>query len=277
MATSSPLANQQAFSGTTTTFQNSIINLSKLSGSSVKLRFRVATDVGNGSNTDQKGWVVDDITVTNGCGSFIKFYVYDSANNLLDSTSTPVFIIPKILPVKFAQFTAKAIDKISLLNWTVAEQVNIKNYVVERSIDGNNFKEIGEVATQANNNLEYLFYDKKPIEGVNYYRIKAIDFNGSINLSSIQKVNFKDAVTKQILIVPNPSKTNSKIYLPQNFNATQVKIFDVQGKLVLNQSINNSNATYINLNTSLLVEGTYVVNVFNKAGEVLSEKLVIRD
>ena len=275
MASSSPLVGQQTFSGTTTSFQNSIINISKLSGKNTKLRFRVATDLGNGSNTDQTGWVVDDITVTNGCGANVKFYIFDSVNNLLDSISTPIFIIPKVLPVKFSQFSAKAINNNSLLQWIVAEQVNVKKYIIERSVDANNWNEIGELTAQSNNNFDYLFYDKKPFDGVNYYRIKAMDFSGSTIHSSIQKVNFKDVTKNQILIIPNPSKTSSKIYLPKNFAAIQIKIFDVQGRLVLNQLANNSNDSYINLNTSSFADGTYVINILNRAGEVLTEKLII--
>ena len=275
MSSAGAIPNSNVFSGTTNNqFVNSIANLSKLFGNSVKLRFRMATDVGNSGSGTLDGWVLDDIAVINGCGNFVKFYLYDSTNNLLDSASIPVFITPKILPVKYASFTAKALGKTSLLQWNIVEQINVKNYVIERSFNANNWEAIGDITAQNSTSFEYLFYDKKPFEGLNYYRIKAVDFNGAINYSTIKTVNFKET-KNQILIVPNPAKSFINIYVAQSFNASQVNIYDVQGKLILTQAAKTINTGSININTSTLTQGAYLLSISNKEGNVLTEKLMI--
>jgi len=272
MSPTSALPNQKAFTGTTTNFENTLVNLSELKGLNTQLRFRVGTDFGNGSGSILNGWAVDDITVTNGCGGFVKFYVYDSANNLLDSTSIPVFITPKILPTKYTSFNAKAVEKNTLLQWSIAEQLNVKEYIIEKCSDGFNWIKIGNVAA-SNQQINYRFTDFKTVFGDNYYRIKAIDFNGSINYSIVRKVNFNEKEKMEIQIVPNPTKIGSKIYLPTNFNAVKIQIFDAIGKIVYEKLTNNSIETYIN--TNKLSEGTYIVNAINNSGEVLTQKLII--
>ena len=237
----------------------------------IKLRFRTGTDVGNSGMGILKGWIVDDITVTNGCGAFVKFYVYDSTNNLLDSSSIPVYITPKILPVKYTLFAAKSTGKMSLLQWTVAEQINVKHYAIERSVDGLVWSSLGLV--NAINNFEYAYIDENPNDGVNYYRIKAVDFNGLFNISETRQLSFR-SIKAAISIVPNPTKNDTKIYLPKNFDAKSVKIYDVQGKLIFEKTIEIF-SKLIRLNTSDFKQGIYLVNVLNKEGEVLSDKLII--
>ncbi|MFY7964774.1 MAG: M36 family metallopeptidase [Chitinophagaceae bacterium] len=269
---SAPLANQSAFSGSINGFQNSIANITPFAGKNLKLRFRTGTDVGNFGLGNLKGWVVDDVTVTNGCGAFVKFYVYDSANNLLDSTSTPVYITPKILPVQFGSFYAKASGKKSLLQWTLLQQTNTKEYIIERSKDGMDWKAIGNVS--AINKSTYSFYDENPIIE-NYYRIKAVDFNSTINFSGIAKVNFTDLNVASLNIVPNPANDFCKVFVTGKFKAMEIKIFDALGKMVLRQTPTYDNDSYFKVNTSVLKKGTYSISIFTEDGKILTEKLVL--
>jgi hypothetical protein len=62
--------------------------------------------------------------------------------------------------------------------------------------------------------------------------------------------------------------------LPKNFDAKSVKIYDVQGKLIFEKTIETF-SKLIRLNTSDFKQGIYLVNVLNKEGEVLSDKLII--
>ncbi len=274
MNPASPLSNQVAFSGDKKeAFRNTIIDLSSTANINSKLRFRLATDSINRSGTSLTGWVIDDINVTNGCGGFIRFYVYDTTNYLLDSIAVPVFIIPAALPVKFVNLEATAVDnKTALLKWKVAEQLSVKKYVIERSDDGVIYKVVGNVA--ANNSIyDYSFYDNTILQKNSFYRIKAEDVNGHITYSNTRLVLFNSKDNK-LVITPNPASVISEIYIPIVFNATQLKIFDAVGKLIFIQEINN-NQESIKINTSNFVNGTYLISVLNKQKEILSDKLII--
>jgi len=86
-----------------------------------------------------------------------------------------------LLPVELTSFSAKKTGEVVEIKWGTASEINSKIFIVERSIDGINFEEILETRG-AGNASESQFYqeiDFFPNEGVNYYRLKQIDYNGA--------------------------------------------------------------------------------------------------
>ena len=270
----SSIPNRAAFSGSTSSkFIRSLVNLSSLSGKSVLIRFRVSTDMGNSTGAANVGWVLDDISVANGCGGFIKLTAYDSSSKVIDSASIPVFITPNTVPVVYSSFNAQQLNKQALLRWVAAEEINTSLYVIERSANSADWSSIGNTPALGINNNEYVFHDENPLTGLNYYRIKGIDKDGKNTYSDIRRLNF----TKEgnhILIVPNPSKYQSKVYLVSVANSAKVTVYDAQSRMVqtTNQSLING---VFNLSTSSFNNGVYIVHIETEDGNSYSEKLLI--
>ena len=269
------IANRKAFTGSSASnFINSTINLSDLTGNSTLIRFRVSTDVGNSnSGATNTGWILDDISVANGCGGFIKLVAYDSANKVKDSLSIPVFITPNILPVTYTSFNVKQIAKEALLRWVVAEEINTSYYIVERSSEGNLWTSIGKTQTHGINSKEYSFYDEHPLSGFNYYRVKAIDKDGQFSYSEIRKL-YINTIAGNVLIVPNPSKFQSKVFVASTAKSAKVSIYDAQSRLVFcsNNALENGGFT---LSTSKFSNGVYILHIDTQEGNSYSEKLLI--
>ncbi len=264
------LPNRKAYSGTNPDFQQSIFNLSKYNGNNLVMRFKVGTDSLNGFGGVMDGWNVDDIVVANGCGGLVRFFVYDSTNTIIDSASVPVYITPQPLPVKIVSFTAKAISKKALLHWQVAEQINIKKYVVEKSTDNKNWQGIGDVNVSKS---DYDFTDENLFSGINYYRIKANDFDGSYTYSNVQSLVF-NGNKNLFTLIPNPAKDEVKIAFDKYINNATIKITDLLGKVVFTQNI--SKAVSVSVNTTSFLQGTYFVNVSENGINIFTDKLVIR-
>lgn len=89
------------------------------------------------------------------------------------------------LPVKITAFTAKENQGKINLQWTVAAELNVQLYIIEKSTDGRTFTELGTVL--ASNKLMYAFTDLDPATQ-NFYRIKVADKNNSIEYSNIIKI-----------------------------------------------------------------------------------------
>ena len=104
------------------------------------------------------------------------------------------------LPVRFANVNANLLNNVVKVNWTSESELNVASYSIERST-GAGFKEIGNIGTS--NSKNYSFLDKTPSAGVNYYRIKATDNNGSVLYSSIVKV-LVETKSAGITVFPNP-------------------------------------------------------------------------
>lgn len=89
-------------------------------------------------------------------------------------TSTP-------LPVTLLSFTAKPEGDRVQLAWTTTSEYDADHFLVERSRDLEGFIAVGEVAAQGTSKSRqyYGLTDLNPQPGVNYYRLKQIDRDGT--------------------------------------------------------------------------------------------------
>ena len=117
------------------------------------------------------------------------------------------------LPIELVRFDAKSVDNNSVqLEWQTALEINNEQFIIERSDDAFVFYEIGAMDGRGNSQIrnDYEFIDYFPLSGINYYRLKQIDFDGTFTYSDIVSVSMKNNDELLILSVfPNP--TNGKI------------------------------------------------------------------
>lgn len=177
-----------------------------------------------------------------------------------------------IIPVKLIDFSAvKTTGNISL-NWSANTEVNFKNYVVERSIDGTNFSTVGTVAAQ---NLAAYSFQDNALNGANmivYYRLKMVDIDGRATFSKIVSVRL-DNIVKATLIYPNPTTNVVTIKLLQHLRSNSIlKITDAIGRTVMQKNI-AATQNVIPLNVQALAAGKYFVTIKNDA-ELIHESFI---
>jgi hypothetical protein len=110
------------------------------------------------------------------------------------------------LPVTFVD--VKAIKQKEQINvtWKVENEINIREYAVEKSVNGVNFAKVGTVLATGLN--EYAHIDESPFVGNNFYRIRSVGITGEISYSKIVKVAYE--AEPMISIYPNPIKSDRK-------------------------------------------------------------------
>jgi hypothetical protein len=114
--------------------------------------------------------------------------------NTASGSGTPQFRLDDIslsstvLPIKLSTFDLKRVNKSAMISWSTENEKNSQSFIIERSIDGNRFEEIGKLyaAGYSNNKLIYKFEDLKPLKGDNYYRLKQVDIDGKITIYDIK-------------------------------------------------------------------------------------------
>ncbi|MCB0557000.1 MAG: hypothetical protein KDD02_25860, partial [Phaeodactylibacter sp.] len=82
-----------------------------------------------------------------------------------------------VLPIHLLSFTGKAQASTIELQWATATEQNNDYMAVERSADGKVFDEIGRVPGHGTT-LEpqsYTLTDRRPLPGINYYRLRQVD------------------------------------------------------------------------------------------------------
>jgi len=199
------------------------------------------------------------------CGVDTFYYVvYDNHGNASNTAMVTVSVcqIATPLPITLANFNAVKSGDASHLTWTTYSTKNASHFEVERSADGKNFEFKGKVAMPANstNVVDYSYWDKNPLTGKNFYRLKMVDLSGTATYSDIRMVDF-DA-TNPIKIYPIPAND----YITADVGAALdhingLVVIDISGKEVLRKNIT---ATITTIDLQGFTSGTYYVRFFDK-------------
>jgi hypothetical protein len=169
------------------------------------------------------------------------------------------------LPIELIDFTAKLNGKKVDITWSTETEINNDYYVVEKSIDGIHFETLSKVDAAGNSVSvrDYINIDPNPFEGLSYYRLKQVDFNGSFTYSTIVYINY-NVVNNIISIFPNPTdgKLTLNIIGLEN-KEILITITDMTGKECYREVIiKDENNQLIALDLKhQLAAGSYIIQV----------------
>lgn len=166
----------------------------------------------------------------------------------------------QMLPVTILSFTGIKTGETALLQWQVAQEVNLEKYVVQTSADGSNFTAIGTVV--ATGKTTYQFSHTKPVLGNNFYRLQSVDKDGKVAYSAIVKLNFGKAW--QVTLSPNPVK--GTLYLQSTqAGKFEVNLYDATGRKIKQFSaVQMAVGERKSLSVNSLPKGTYTVEMSSR-------------
>jgi hypothetical protein len=111
------------------------------------------------------------------------------------------------LPMKLTNFTAEiSRSNTVVLNWTSEIELSSFKYVVQKSDDGKNFTDIGDIKAAGNStkSIKYNFADINFNGGVSYFRLKQVDVDGKFEYSRVVYVNSRKSLGLVKSVAPNP-------------------------------------------------------------------------
>ncbi|HEY0058983.1 MAG TPA: T9SS type A sorting domain-containing protein, partial [Flavisolibacter sp.] len=112
-----------------------------------------------------------------------------------------------VLPLNWGTFHAVAKNNTVALSWTTLNESNTSLFVIEHSVDGRSFTQIGTANAAGNSNsaMKYAAAHNNPaLNGTNYSRIKQVDIDGKSTYSKTITVQFKNASVILVQALPNP-------------------------------------------------------------------------
>jgi len=133
----------------------------------------------------------------------LKFYVVRDNNTIMEYTYTGV-----TLPVRLLYFRGILQDNASQLEWSTSAETNSDHFVIERSLDGVSYTDIGTVKSTGNTSVNnvYTYSDINAVTqqgAIIYYRLRMVDIDGSSKYSNVVTISLSEKVEK-IAVVPNP-------------------------------------------------------------------------
>lgn len=171
------------------------------------------------------------------------------------------------LPVELLNFDAYLDGEDVQLTWSTAVEINNSHFIIQRLISlDKQWENIGKVMGQGNSmaQVNYHFKDKDPFIGVNYYRLKQVDFDGSYSYSAIRKVSIADNELSQIEVFPNPFHDNIVIDLNTYFGADlHVILTNSMGEKVFEKSYSGKSSNLTLKLDEKLSDGVYLLSVYS--------------
>lgn len=177
------------------------------------------------------------------------------------------------LPVTLTSFAADKEESFVRLAWETTSETNSKNFMVEHSRDGKSWLRIGEVAAHGGSEIlrSYFFVDNSPLAGVNYYRLKMTDLDGTFEYSTIKSVRFEVTVTKS-KVFPNPVSDRFFLEVDDRETLKSVQLLNIAGHRV---GVLSSRSVDLSFDMGQLPAGIYLLRVDYKNGTGETHRVVI--
>ncbi len=168
---------------------------------------------------------------------------------------------PDVLPVTYlSPFKANLINDIVQMDWHTAEEINSDHFQVQRSTDLENWTTIVSMPSVGESHL-YEASDREPLDGTTYYRLMQVDLDGTTDLSHIEIISVNKSTETRIF--PNPTASWLRIEAGIGATVSEVRIFDLTGKMIMRSFDEGSNVT---VDLTQLSTGTYVVQYRTNEG-----------
>ena len=180
------------------------------------------------------------------------------------------------LPIELLSFEAVRSNDAALLLWETGTEINNAYFQLERSVDGQEFLPLQVIPGAGNSNspIQYSYLDSTPVKGLNYYRLRQVDYDGTESLSDIRVLDFSYSAIGDLLIFPNPLAQGEmlSLYLPEMI-PSYIRFIDLNGRIVFEQAFIPDSEIH-DLNPGSVNAGLYIIQLSNRNGVYVGRLIV---
>lgn len=179
-------------------------------------------------------------------------------------------------PIELLFFNAEKQGNHALLTWATATEIDNDFFVVERSANGVDFIALGQVdgAGTTTEEQHYAFMDEMPFAGINYYRLRQVDFDEKCSYTEIRALDFS-SIGSSVSILPNPTKGTVSVNIRAAIQQTaKVELMDELGRVLQQFSVEPAPSMSVQLDLSNLPSAVYIVRITSGNQQLALEKVV---
>ncbi|HKK80001.1 MAG TPA: hypothetical protein VJ933_10245 [Phaeodactylibacter sp.] len=178
---------------------------------------------------------------------------FESSRGLINTSGAP-------LPISLLDFSAQRAGDQVRLRWQTATELNNDYMAVEHSVDGRSFTEIGRVsgAGTTQEPQQYTLTHTEPAAGVNYYRLRQVDFDGQFEYFGPVSVRLPGS-TAVLQLYPTATRNQLTLdFTNPKREAGEFLIFNTLGQLQ-RQIPHDGGSTRMPVDVSTLPAGQYTL------------------
>lgn len=195
-----------------------------------------------------------------------------------NTSSNATVVVTGVLPISITKFNGVYNNGISKLFWQTDFEQGVLDYEVERSLNGFDFKKIGQVKSigYSSNPQNYSFEDGDLSGNIVYYRLKIQENNGTFKYSKILIFRIDMGIIVSS-ISPNPFTESIKLdFEMMRTQQMQINMYDLMGRLVKTivlKANKGSNTVFVN-DLQNLSTGSYFVEMMADGKKVYRDVLL---
>lgn len=250
--------------------------------------FGSGADIGSGTyvvyNATHGAKATASVIVTNITDNHtysVKLLEYSGSGSSINynTTEAPGFDVGNTvstgLPISLLSFNASEQDGNVLINWETATELNNDYFLIERSVDGENFTPIAKKQGTGNSNViqKYNYIDKEaPRNTVVYYRLHQYDFDGKDEIFPSVSITLEETNIgiETMSLLDNNLIVN---YINPNGVNTVIQLIDINGKslqMAISSAVGQQN---VNFDLLGLSHGVYIIS-FEQENTKVTRKFI---
>lgn len=211
-----------------------------------------------------------------GEGEYETITVNDELHITIPARSYIVYLEDNVsrepLPVDLINFDGRLSEKRVDLDWQVASEVNVRDYEVQRSYDGKEYRSITSVmAVENTTNYSVIDEDLETIEGPLYYRLKINDLDGSVKYSNQIFFNLGSTIN-DLKVYPSVSAEYLTVESASE-DLVRIEFLNSEGHIVFETDLLKLTGDN-KFDTSDLKSGMYKVRITSTNGEFVIRSFV---
>jgi len=181
------------------------------------------------------------------------------------------------LAINFEETMLYTLDKNTVkIGWMAENETPDGVFLVERSIDGENFEIVGDPisgTTFSSTGNAYHLMDNDPKAGLNHYKICHFDNEGNISFSKVNSLFFANEATPEISVYPNPVANELHFdFLHPTESEVTIQLTDAYGKMIVNKVIEKG-LRFDMIDVANLPAGTYFAQIVQE-NSYLTKKII---
>lgn len=196
-----------------------------------------------------------------------------SGNILVSDISSGLYVLrlSGALPVTLISFTGKARDGKVDLFWSTQLETNCDFYEIQHSRNGQWFEAIGTVPGNGTTTArhDYQSTDDHPVQGVNYYRLRQVDFNGEAHFSKIISVIVPATTRWEVYPTLLPANAPAiHVIPPRNADGDYTfRLFDDMGRELTKTSKEALAGELLEIQLASNPPGVYFLSIEGESGQ----------
>lgn len=200
-----------------------------------------------------------------------------SGGGLTGTGNSPPFDVTTSapLPIVLTDFQAEVAHQQVVLQWLTETELHNDYMALERSEDGRAFREIARLSGRGTTQQPqaYRYYDRAPSPGLNYYRLRQVDFDGQTTFYGPVTARLP-ASQPQLHAWPTIAHSVVTVRYPAPLPAgAALQLYNEAGQLLKEWPYPAARANQWTLSLAGLPDGPYILNL-KGAGRPVTAKIV---